>query len=167
MNRYKSNDYLTEKGSVNKLQMYGGLKAWLFRFVICECLPFAGNVVITCHLKNESEEKMRKKKDQAVDLTPNVLGGFRDECEGLFAASLYLERRTSTKADAAGKPSTTTRYICYTQQQMALGSKILAKNRYGLPPIIEDISYDKIMEHIRSNQIKPKVQQAVEVVANG
>jgi hypothetical protein len=160
MLKYKSNDYLTDKGAVNKLQMYGGLKSWLFRLCICEVIPFRGNVVVTCHLKNESEEKMKKKKDASVDLTPNILGGFRDEAEGLFAASLYLERRTATRPDAQNKPTTITKYVCYTQQQQALGSKILAKNRYGLPPIIENVSYDAIMQHIQS--VQP--QQAVEVV---
>ena len=160
MLKYKSNDYLTDKGAVNKLQMYGGLKSWLFRLCICEVIPFRGNVVVTCHLKAESEEKMKKKKDASVDLTPNILGGFRDEAEGLFAASLYLERRTATRPDAQNKPTTITKYVCYTQQQQALGSKILAKNRYGLPPIIENVSYDAIMQHIQS--VQP--QQAVEVV---
>jgi hypothetical protein len=152
MTRYKANDYLTDKGLVNKLQMYGGLKSWLFRFIIAEVIPFKGNVVVTCHLKSESEEKLKKKKDASVDLVPNILGGFRDECEGLFAASLYLERKSATKPDAAGKPVTTTRYVCYTQQQMALGSKILAKNRYGLPPILENASYQSIMDHIKSSK---------------
>lgn len=161
MLKYKSNDYLTDKGAVNKLQMYGGLKSWLFRLCICEILPFKGNVVVTCHLKSESEEKMKKKKDATVDVVPNILGGFRDEAEGLFAASLYLERRTSTKPDAQNKPTTVTKYVCYTQQQMALGSKILAKNRYGLPPIIEGVSYQSIMQHIK--QVQPVVKAAVEV----
>lgn len=159
MLKYKSNDYLTDKGAVNKLQMYGGLKSWLFRLAICEIIPFKGNVVVTCHLKSESEEKMRKKKDQTVDIVPNILGGFRDEAEGLFAASLYLERRTSTKADASNKPVTITKYLAYTQQQMALGSKILAKNRYGLPPIIENVSYQAIMQHIQ--KVHPVAEVAV------
>lgn len=160
MLKYKSNDYLTDKGAVNKLQMYGGLKSWLFRLCICEVLPFKGNVVVTCHLKSESEEKMKKKKDASVDIVPNILGGFRDEAEGLFAASLYLERKSMTRPDAQNKPQTVTKYVCYTQQQVALGSKILAKNRYGLPPVIENVSYEAIMRHITP-------QQAVEVVANG
>ena len=152
MLKYKSNDYLTDKGAVNKLQMYGGLKSWLFRLCICEILPFKGNVVVTCHLKSESEEKMKKKKDASVDIVPNILGGFRDEAEGLFAASLYLERKTATRPDAHNKPQTITKYVCYTQQQMAFGSKILAKNRYGLPPIIENVSYEAIMKHITPQQ---------------
>jgi hypothetical protein len=164
MTRYKANDYLTDKGLVNKLQMYGGLKSWLFRFIIAEVIPFKGNVVVTCHLKSESEEKMKKKKDASVDLVPNILGGFRDECEGLFAASLYLERKSATKPDAAGKPVTTTRYVCYTQQQMALGSKILAKNRYGLPPILENASYATIMAHIKSS--KPAVEPVPVLTTN-
>lgn len=161
MIKYKSADYLTDKGAVNKLQMYGGLKSWLFRFLICEVLPFKGNVVVTCHLKSESEEKMRKKKDQSVDVVPNILGGFRDEAEGLFAASLYLERRTVTKADANNKPQTITKFVAYTQQQMAMGSKILAKNRYGLPPVIENVTYDKIMEHIRQSHAPKQAELAV------
>jgi hypothetical protein len=95
---------------------------------------------------------------------PNILGGFRDECEGLFAASLYLERKSATKPDAAGKPVTTTRYVCYTQQQMALGSKILAKNRYGLPPILENASYATIMAHIKSS--KPAVEPVPVLTTN-
>ena len=93
-----------------------------------------------------------------MDVTPNILGGFRDECEGLFAASLYLERKSVTRPDAQNRPTTTTKYVCYTQQQMALGSKILAKNRYGLPPVVENASYQSIMKHIQ-----PAV--AAEVVA--
>jgi hypothetical protein len=169
MLRYKSNDYLTDKGLVNKLQMYGGLNSWLFRFCICELLPFKGNVLVTAHLKSESEEKLNKKKQQQdVSAVPNILGGFRDQCEGLFAASLYLERKTNTVADKNGKPQLVTKYLAYTQQQVvpAFGSKILAKNRYGLPPIIENVSYEAILKHIQPVSNKEKEEAELATITN-
>lgn len=157
MLRYKTNEYLTDKGAVNKLQMYGGLKQWLFRLCIAHVLPFPGIVVVTCHLKSESDEKMKKKKDAAVDVVPNIMGGFRDESEGLFTASLYLERRLNRVEGKDGKMETRTKFVCYTENVIAMGgSKLLAKNRHGLPPVIENVTYDKIMSYINGTEVPPQ-----------
>lgn len=159
LERYKSGEFTTEKGAVNKLQMYGALSRWLFRFVLTRVIPFPGYVVVSCHLKDESSEKMEQKKQKDVSTVPNLLGGFRDTAEGLFTASLYLERKLIVKKDpATAKTSYESLYYCYCQNQVVagFGSKILAKNRHGLPPVMMNASYAEIMK-----SIKVKPQQAV------
>lgn len=153
LEKYRAQSFLTEKGAVEKRQMYGYLSSWLYRFLMTSVVNFPGNVVVSCHLKQESEEKLKKKKDATVDVVPNILGGFRDKAEGLFTASIYLERKLIPITGADGKVRTQTKFIAYTQNQQAFGSKILAKNVHGLPARMENISYQTIMECIQG-QVK-------------
>ena len=151
LEKYRAKEFLTAQGAVEKRQMYGYLSNWLYRFLMTSVVNFPGNVVVSCHLKSEGEEKMKKKKDGQVEVVPNILGGFRDKAEGLFTASIYLERKLLTVKDPkTGKVTQTPRFVAYTQNQMVpgFGSKILAKNVHGLPPIMQNISYQSIMEHV-------------------
>lgn len=137
-------EFVTQGGNIETRQMYGYVSRWLFRFlmgVVC----FPGNVVVSCHLKDESDEKLKKKKDSSVTIVPNILGGFRDKAEGLFTASIYLERKLVSITESSGKTRHSPKFIAYTQNCHALGSKILAKNRHGLPPVMENITFEKIV----------------------
>ena len=149
LEKYRANQFVTDKGAVEKRQMYGYLSNWLYRFLMTSVVNFPGNVVVSCHLKSESEEKMKKKKDGQVEVVPNILGGFRDKAEGLFTASIYLERKLLTITDPETKKvRQEPRFVAYTQNQIALGSKILAKNVHGLPAVMHNMSYQSIMAHI-------------------
>lgn len=156
LEKYRPQEFIGESGSVDKRKMYGYLSNWLYRFLMTSVVNFPGNVVVSCHLKTEGEEKMKKKKDGQVEVVPNILGGFRDKAEGLFTASIYLERKLLSITGKDGKVTQTPKFYAYTQNQIALGSKILAKNVHGLPPRMENISYQSIMDHI-NRQVVGKV----------
>jgi len=132
-------------GNIDTQAMYGNLARWLFKFITMEIVNFPGNVVVTCHLKKESDEAMEDKIDKSVEIVPNILGGFRNQAEGIFGASLYLDREMS----ADGKSS---KFIAYCQETKAFGSKILAKNRYGLPVKVENVSYQSLLEAIKATK---------------
>jgi len=136
-------------GNVDTQGMYGELARWLFRFISMEIVNFPGNVIVSCHLKRESEEAMEDKIDKSADISPNILGGFRNQSEGMFGASLYLDREITPD----GKP----KFIAYCQKARAMGSTINAKNRYGLPVKVENVSYQTLMESVK--QIKEPAKQ--------
>lgn len=156
-------DFETKDGKIDTLKMYGYLSSWLYRFMMTHIVSFPGNVVVTCHLKDESAEKLEKKRDKQVSVVPSILGGFRDLAEGMFTASIYLEKKMLRITDPkTSKVTDHLTYWAYCDTQTAYGSKILAKNRHGLPPKIQDISYQVIMDVIRGKQAKPTpVLQAV------
>jgi len=119
--------------------MYGTLGRWLYQFALLNLLSFKGNVVLTCQ---EMEEEMQNEKGQAVKTgrtVPNILGGFRDKVDGMVSASIYLFRKDATVGTTKG-------YKFMAQCSEGRGRR--AKNRYGLPYVLEDISYNKIIESI-------------------
>jgi len=163
LEKYRAKEFMTAQGAVEKRQMYGYLSNWLYRFLMTSVVNFPGNVVVSCHLKSESQEKMAKKKDGQVEVVPNILGGFRDKAEGLFTASIYLERKLLTRTSTDGKVSQEPVYTAYTQNQVVpgFGSKILAKNVHGLPPVMKNISYQSIMAHIAKGMAGQAAEKGV------
>jgi len=160
LEKYRAQEptFVGDSGKLDKRKMYGYLSAWLYRFLMTRVLNFPGNVVVTCHLKSESKEKMDKKKSNSdVEVVPNIEGGFRDKAEGLFGASIYLDRQVKPVKGEDGAIKQVTRFRAYTQNCTAFDSKILAKNTYGLPPVMQDISYQSIVAHMA----KAASQQAV------
>lgn len=127
-------------GNVDTQAMYRNLGLKLQTFFARDLLPMAGrcgiSIVCTCHLKRESEETLEGAKDARTGLkkagkvnklnsiAPQIEGGFRNKVEGLFGASIYLERKLD-----GGK----TVYLAHTGLCQAYGSVLEAKNRYGLP----------------------------------
>lgn len=152
-------DFETKDGKIDTLKMYGYLSSWLYRFMLTHVVSFPGNVVVTCHLKDESQEKLEKKRDKQVSVVPSILGGFRDLAEGMFTASIYLEKKMLRVTDPkTTKVSDQLTYWAYCDTQMAYGSKILAKNRHGLPARMQDISYQAIMDVIKGKRAQPALQ---------
>jgi hypothetical protein len=127
----------SRSGELNTQAMYGDLSRWLYQFVLMGLLTFPGNVVVTCHIMLESDEALEKKPDQSTPILPNILGGFRDKIEGMFSLVLYLNKKLDAK-------SQTFKFMGQTNR----GNQRNAKNRYNLPPLVEDISYAKIMDAI-------------------
>jgi hypothetical protein len=139
---------LTARGEINTMAMYGDLGRWMYQFTLMKLLTFKGNVVVTCHEMLENDETLMKKPDKTTPILPNILGGFRDKVEGMFSCVMYL-----SKISKDGKY----KYMARTDK----GNQRNAKNRYNLPPVIEDISYSKIVEVINQKtgggEQKPKV----------
>lgn len=137
--------YSAKTGNLDTQGMYGTLGRNMFKFVSMYVANFPGNVIISCHLKRESEEAMEDKLDKSADIAPNIIGGFRNVAEGLFGASLYLDRELQID----GK---TSKFIAYCQKSKvpSLGSVVNAKNVYGLPAKVENVSYQVLVDAVKS-----------------
>jgi len=122
-------------GNVDTMSMYGKLGRWQYQFVLMCLLTFPGNVVMNVHEQLESDEALKKKPDNTCPILPNILGGFRNKAEGMFSCVFYLQKLVRDKQY---------RYFARTNK----GNQRNAKNRLGLPEIIEGVSYSKIMEII-------------------
>lgn len=133
-------------GNMDAQAMYRNLGLYLMRFVTRDLLPLSTrhglNIVLTCHLKRESEQTLEGNKERAgkvdkmSDIAPLIEGGFRSKAEGLFGASLYLDAKL-----IGGKAV----YTAYCQKTTAMRTVVNAKNRYGLPAVVENVSYDKLV----------------------
>lgn len=136
-------------GNLDTQGMYGQLRQDMFFLFSGEILSFGGNIVASCHLKRESEKTMEGteeragKVDKSSDLAPQILGSFRDLIPGLFGAVIYLDQKSDGKR------------VAYCTKQRAFDTVIYAKNRYGLPPIVENISYKTLWD---SNRAKGEVK---------
>lgn len=135
----------SKTGNIDTQAMYGELGRWLYKFISMEIVNFPGNVIVTCHLKHESEEAMEKKIDQSSDIAPNIIGGFRNQSEGMYGASIYLDRELS----ADGK---FTKFVAYCQKVRAMGTTLNAKNRYGLPAKVENVSYQTLVNSTKKEK---------------
>lgn len=135
----------TQTGALDTRGMYGELGRWLYKFTLTQCLSFPGNVFVTCHEMKEDEEEMSKKVDPTVQILPNILGGFRAKVAGMFSASIYLNKRKVASADGKGSVY---KYSARCQK----GGQRDAKSRYGLPEIVENISYQRIIEEIANSK---------------
>jgi hypothetical protein len=160
---YDKSKYTSPKtGNLDTQGMYGALNVWLRTFVIQSLLPLtqAGphglNVIVTCHLMRESEEKATTGGDsdnaklplnKGVDIKASILGGYRDHVTKPFGAALVLEtdlRQVELKEkDANGKPVIEERkkFWCYCSKSTLKKSAgaagfgegvIQAKDKYGL-----------------------------------
>lgn len=126
-------------GNVDTQAMYRNLGIWLQTFFARDLLPLATrhglNVICTCHLKREGEEQVQGtdkkagKINKMSDIAPMIEGGFRNKIEGLFGASIYLERKIGTDGKV--------QFLAHCNIKQALGTVVDAKNRYGLPQSID------------------------------
>lgn len=138
INRYEK--LSSANGNLDTRGMYGTLSRWLYQFTLTRLLSFPGNVVTTCHEQIEGEEAMDRKVDKTTPVVPNILGGFREKVAGMFSASIYLE-----KSRVAANQY---KYSARCQK----GNQRDAKNRYGLPETVENVSYQAIMSAINNGK---------------
>jgi len=126
---------LTKTGEIDTRAMYGKLGRFLYRFVLMNLCSFPGNVIVTAHIKQEHEEAMKKKAGDD-DIVADILGGFRNQAPGMFSLVLFLDkiRIGDNKYKYMGR--------------LNLGNGKLAKNRYNLPEVLENISYQTIVDAI-------------------
>lgn len=127
----------TVKGEVDIRGMYGDLRTWGFHFMLMELLSFKGNIVVNVHEQLENEDALDKKVDKSITVVPNVIGGLRNDLDGLFSNVFYLYKR-------AEKVGNQTVYKYYAQTNK--GNNRNAKNRLNLPTIIENVSYQTIKD---------------------
>lgn len=134
INKYER--LITKSGELDLRAMYGTLGRWLYKYTLTELLTFPGNLVVTCHEMAENEEALESKVDKTTPIVSNILGGFREKAAGLFNASIFLE----VKRNADG----TYKHLARCKK----GNLRDAKNNIGLPEIVENVSYQTIMEAI-------------------
>jgi len=138
INKYKR--LMNKESVLDTRAMYGVLGRDLYKFILTYLLSFPGNLVVTCHEQMEGEEALERKTDKTTPIVPNILGGMREKIGGMFSASIYLDKKRIGPDKY--------QYLARCQK----GNLREAKNRYGLPEIIEDVSYDKIINAISSGK---------------
>src|SRR6185295_12793940 len=117
------------------------------------------NVVVTCHVQRESDNQVKgmqvaKSPTEAAlkaaskrqvnldsDLSPQVVGSFRQRIDGLPSATIYLEHKLeeATAVDvqkglAKQEGAEILKYYAYCRmtRSSSLDTVVKAKNRYGL-----------------------------------
>ena len=130
-------------GALDTRGMYGALGRWGYKFTLVDLLSFQKNVVVTCHEMVEGDEAMEKRVDKTTSILPNIIGGFREKVGGMFSASIYLEKKRLGENKY--------QYLARCQR----GNARDAKNRLGLPEIVENISYETLMKAIQTSKDKP------------
>lgn len=133
INKYEKE--VTKSGEVDNRSMYGKLGRWLYESTLMNICSFPGNVVVTAHIKQENEQAMEKKVGQD-DIVADILGGFRNQAPGMFGIVMFLDKQRV--GDNKYK------YMARVDKS----NEKLAKNRYNLPEIIENISYQTVLDAI-------------------
>ena len=130
------------KGDKDTRGMYGALSRWLYQFTLMKLLSCPCNVVVNCHQMMETEETLAKKPDKTTPILANILGGFRDKVDGMFSCVFYLSKVPLGQGKFI--------YLARTDK----GSGKNAKNRYGLPEVIENVSYQAVIDAIKGGESK-------------
>lgn len=131
----------TEKGEIDTRGMYGALGLWLYGFLVKEIVSFPGHLIIAAHEQKDDENDLKKALNPEAPVTPDVLGSTRYRVSGLVSASIYLKR---SKVAGGFKFSA----------QCIEGNQKAAKNRYGLPEVVENISYQALVDYLASLEVK-------------
>lgn len=149
-------------GNLDQQAMYRNLGLWCNRFFASELMTMATrqglNVVMTSHLRRESPEAIEgtnaqgqqvraAKIDKSSDLAPQIEGGFRNKIEGLVGASIYLEHKELKRK---GTDERVLQYLAICKKTNALDTTVLAKNRYGLPNVV-NVTNKSFYEILMSN----------------
>ena len=127
---------VSASGEIDTRGMYGALGLWTYRFCLLYIVSFPGNVVISAHEQRDDEQDLKKAMNPNAPVTPDMLGAMRYRIAGLVSASIFLQR----KLVGPGKWKFYARCI--------EGDGKAAKNRYGLKEVVEDISYQQIMQEL-------------------
>jgi hypothetical protein len=143
-----TNKEAMDKREADQRSWYDALGSYLDHLVLQNLLPLATrhdlNVVITCHVQRESDNTVKGMQanrnvelaaaskrlvNLASDLSPQVLGSFRQRIDGLPSATIYLEHKL---AEEGGKEVVKYYAYCRLTHSNSLDTDIKAKNRYGL-----------------------------------
>lgn len=162
-------------GNVDSQAMYRSLGIQLQRLFASSILTMATraklNVVITFHLKRESDETIQGSSKQGnrarkltldTDLAIAIEGGFRNKIEGLFGGSLYLERKLVTDPVALkADPNTKKKAVAYSaicDLSTGFNTIVTAKTRWGLPARL-DLNNQTLYEAL-TNALNAKASAA-------
>lgn len=143
----------TKKENMNKKDAdqrswYDALGSYLDHLMLQNVFPLTSpphnlNVVITCHVQRESDNTVSgvKSNNQELqasskrlvnlqsDLSPQVIGGFRQRIGGMPSAHIYLEHRLAEKD---GAEIVDYYAYCKMTRSQSLDTVVKAGNRYGL-----------------------------------
>jgi hypothetical protein len=146
----------TEKQTMDRREAdqrgwYDALGSYLDHLVLQNLLPLATrdrlNVIVSSHVQRESKNTIegiqgtstkttelanasKRQVNLDSDLSPQVLGSFRQRIAGLPSAMIYLEDRLEQDKD--GKEVVQYYAYCRRTRSESLDTVILAKNRFGL-----------------------------------
>lgn len=184
----------TEKQAMDRKESdqrgwYDALGSYLDHLVLQNLLPLATrdrlNVVVSSHVQRESkntiegiqvarsptaqEQQAASKRQVSLDsdLSPQVLGGFRQRIAGLPSAMIYLEDRLeqATEAEVKKNPrlkigDEIVQYYAYCRRTRSesLDTVILAKNRFGLGTL--RLTNGNLYKTILAKISKPTAQAA-------
>lgn len=184
----------TEKQTMDRKESdqrgwYDALGSYLDHFVLQNLLPLATrdrlNVVVSSHIQRESkntvegiqvartptmQEQQAQSKRQVnldSDLSPQVLGSFRQRIAGLPSAMIYLEDRL--EQDANGKEVIQYYAYCRRTRSESLDTTILAKNRFGLGTLrlTNGNLYKTIIAKIANSAAEPSTQSKTTTATKG
>lgn len=144
----------TEKEKMNRRDVdqrswYDALGSYLDHLMLQNIFPLTSepynlNVVVTCHVQRESDNTIKgmqgsrntelaAQAKRAVnlesDLSPQVIGSFRQRIGGMPSAHIYLEQRLVEKD---GKEALDYIAYCRMTRSQSFDTLIKAGNRYGL-----------------------------------
>lgn len=140
-----------DRKDADQRSWYDALGSYLDHLVLQNLLPLATrdrlNVVVSSHVQRESKNTIeglqatnaksaelaaasKRQVNLDSDLSPQVLGSFRQRIAGLPSAMIYLEDRL--EQDAQGKEIVQYYAYCRRTRSESLDTTILAKNRFGL-----------------------------------
>lgn len=144
----------TEKEKMNRRDVdqrswYDALGSYLDHLMLQNVFPLTSepynlNVVITCHVQRESDNTikgMQGSRNQELaaqskrsvnlesDLSPQVIGSFRQRIGGMPSAHIYLEHKLVEKD---GKEALDYIAYCRMTRSQSFDTVIRAGNRYGL-----------------------------------
>lgn len=142
----------------DKRQVFGQVATFASDLVLSRLLPLATrhgiNVVIAMHVQRESKDAVEGVADVVIsaaqsnakkaeqlgqgkrhinlksDLSPSILGSIRQKIGGMPSAMIWLNNEVTP---------TGLKYLAYCQKQYvpSWDAEIDAKNRYGLPPVLD------------------------------
>lgn len=170
---------------VNQRHWYDALGSYLDHLILQNVLPLSTrhglHVVITCHVQRESENIVKGLQDAKnpdlerqskrlvnlnSDLSPQVVGSFRQRIGGLPSAMIYLEHRLT---EDNGKEAIQYLAYCKLTHSTSLDSDIKAKNRFGLGTLnLTNASFYKtLMKKISEQQQPPPAVDTKTKAAKG
>lgn len=125
----------TKSGEINLMAMYKVLKDWNYEFFRNYILTFPGNVCLTAHQQIESEEAMERRVDKSITIVPDIMGSFRNDIMGLVSNVFFLIKEVKKENGVWVK-----KFNAITEKILGRGGK----NRFNLPPVMENVSYATI-----------------------
>lgn len=157
--------------SIDQRHWYDALGSYLDHLILQNVLPLSTrhglHVIVTCHVQRESENTIKGVQDNRnpdlerqskrlvnldSDISPQVVGSFRQRIGGLPSAMIYLEHKLVEDKD--GKEAIQYLAYCRMTRSTSLDTTVKAKNRFGLGTL--DLThksfYNTLMRKISQQQ---------------